>query len=365
MFFKKEKLDKSLSYEKKINSLEEEIATLKVENFQLQEQLSINDDDRLLSDFFQSLAGDFTDITIKDFFHLQGSLQSTFNSLENMNGKNAKNSEFAQESIHEIAVLSELMSSLIQYISNTYEQVNNLNSNMENISSVISFIKDISEQTNLLALNAAIEAARAGVHGRGFAVVADEVRKLADRTQKATSEVEVSVASLKQTSQEVHTSSQSMERLSENANEQMQILQEKISKLIDNSSAVSVSNKDITNYVFATLNGLDHLLYKSKTYQSVLTDKIDNQLIYDRECRLGQWYYDKKGNEEFVKHPNFNKIAHFHQEFHELTQNISKVVQNESLIENIRDVSASFKELEKVSEQVFENLEKVLSKPQK
>jgi len=88
--------------------------------------------------------------------------------------------------------------SIAKVVSESAEIVEELGANSDKIGEIIQVIDDIADQTNLLALNATIEAARAGEQGRGFAVVADEVRKLAERTTKATKEIEETITQIQE-----------------------------------------------------------------------------------------------------------------------------------------------------------------------
>lgn len=113
--------------------------------------------------------------------------------------------DYGTKSVKEVASEMKNIETTVSIVSDT---ITELGSSSEKIGEIIAVINDIADQTNLLALNAAIEAARAGEQGRGFAVVADEVRKLAERTTKATKEIESMILSIQKNTKDAVTSMQ-------------------------------------------------------------------------------------------------------------------------------------------------------------
>jgi methyl-accepting chemotaxis protein len=113
--------------------------------------------------------------------------------------------DYGTKSVQDVAREMKNIEKTVSAVSAT---ITELGSSSEKIGEIIGVINDIADQTNLLALNAAIEAARAGEQGRGFAVVADEVRKLAERTTKATKEIESMILSIQRNTQDAVTSMQ-------------------------------------------------------------------------------------------------------------------------------------------------------------
>ncbi len=224
-----------------------------------------------------------------------------------------------------------------------------LNHSVEEINQIINLIKEISDQTNLLALNAAIEAARAGEFGRGFAVVADEVRKLAERTQKATAEVEITINTLKQNASTMYEDSEKLESEANRSSSHLAQFKQDLEKVIELSfdikNRVNKESLRVNNEKFK----LEHLIYKMKALEAVLKGD-DVRLQDENSCNFGKWY-QTDGKKLYGRTPSYSAIAKYHKEFHENVKNIISCMSDPDCSDE--KVFGYFEKVEEMSDKLF------------
>ena len=277
--------------------------------------------------------------------------------ITEMSKSTAKKSD---DSLQTVMVLSNGIKELLELLMSTNEAITSLSDRTNEISSVVNLIKDIADQTNLLALNAAIEAARAVEHGRGFAVVADEVRKLAERTQKATQEIAMTIQTLQQETNGIHSNSDRINVIANYSGQNVIQFEEALKEFNKDANVTANISYSLDSKIRTTLAKTDHILCKTNTYEEVLNERADGKFVKNENCKFRTWHTSPIIKERFEHTKSYHMLDAA------LSQIIECMNENEQLakvgynVDNVAHYINVFKKLEANSATLLATLDKMV-----
>ncbi|TQR34535.1 hypothetical protein DMB92_00800 [Campylobacter sp. MIT 99-7217] len=202
----------------------------------------------------------------KDLSKISNTLNAEIISMDNISHIIDLNSTTSEQSRQSIQILSQNINTLSEMSNSNKSRVENFVQNSKSITSIIDIINDIAKQTDLLALNAAIEAARAGVHGKGFSVVAEEIKKLAERTQKSTNEISMTIKTMQQDFSEIKHNTEEVFEITSKSQEQLTDFNESFENIETNNKNLLQEFSIFAQNLMLCTTRINHILYKSHLY---------------------------------------------------------------------------------------------------
>lgn len=117
----------------------------------------------------------------------------------------------------------------------------------------------------------------------------------------------------------------------------------------------------MNNTLFIILAKIDHIIFKTNTYNTIINRTFHQNFTDHHNCRLGKWY-DDKGKEALGNTKSYTTMVQFHKTVHDMAiKNVEFITQDGGINKNFNSIVSNFNEMEKASENLFITLESILN----
>lgn len=134
-------------------------------------------------------------------------------------------------------------------------------------------------------------------------------------------------------------------------------------ELSNNSSKIVDQSYYMENSFFIVLAKIDHILYKARAYNSLMTLKKVLEPSSHHECNLGKWY-DGEGKRRFGTTTSYAKTENAHAIVHEkANENLAYIDlpnAEQKVLEEEKVLLESFDKMEEASSTLFNLLDSML-----
>lgn len=141
---------------------------------------------------------------------------------------------------------------------------------------------------------------------------------------------------------------------------------EELKSTVKNNMIVAQAAKytiyNVNNRVFCGLAKLDHVVFKNNLYGMVFgLNSFD--ITSHKSCRLGKWYYEGAGKENFANTSGYRALESYHASVHAEANDLVKAVQEDHVTDS-KYLEHKVHLMEDSAKHVKENIDKMFYEKQ-
>ena len=162
---------------------------------------------------------------------------------------------------------------------------------------------------------------------------------------------------------DINTSSENMKIIVDSSAEKILDFENLLVKLSENSNSIVDKSYSMENLTFIVLAKIDHILYKARAYNSILTTKKLLASVPPTECRLGKWY-SSEGKQRFGDTSAYSRMSAPHAIVHDNANYNLQFLETKNPLEETltheNEIMKRFENMEVASQELFELLDAML-----